>query len=553
MLGRSTLLSAVALLTACEGQIGGTLPSTSTNPSPSASPAPTLETCPAPAPGPARIVRLSAEEYRSTIAVLFGGRSLRLLELGPTPVQFTAPFSYARSSDRYSTYGGLAPVTEVDVDESWQAAALIAEAYVETIKERALRCFPPTGIDQSCLAPILSTIIERLWSRPAAPEELSGWLEEVGGSASELEPLEALRTLIRQLLLTPDFLFRTEIGGPGGLTPFERARGVAAALTQSPPDDALWRAAQSGALSSPQSVGAEVRRLLASPEELPTLRGFLNELLDFRATLGVIKDPTRFPKHKPGALAEDTQQVLDVLIKEHARSGLLREILSTDLIFVRSATKESWGVQAEVTAEGVYLRDPSRSGLLTHPAWLTGYSENDHNHIVRRGRFVRERLLCGSVPSLPIGMVPRIEQTAGTSYRQKLEQHSRDPSCWACHRSMDPLGFAFEAWDHLGRPQQMDNGAPVDTRGRLDSLGTADVDYANAKEMMGRLASAPAVQECWVRQLFRYYRGHEATAAEECEVKQLAKLYADSGEDTLAVIEALFVSPAYLERQGGAP
>ena len=71
MSGRSTLLSAVALLTACEGQIGGSLPSTSTNPSPSASPAPRLETCAAPAPGPARIVRLSAEEYRSTIAVLF--------------------------------------------------------------------------------------------------------------------------------------------------------------------------------------------------------------------------------------------------------------------------------------------------------------------------------------------------------------------------------------------------------------------------------------------------------------------------------------------------
>jgi hypothetical protein len=187
MSGRSTLLSAVALLTACEGQIGGSLPSTSTNPSPSASPAPRLETCAAPAPVPPASCA-SAEEYRSTIAVLFGGRSLRLLELGPTPVQFTAPFSYARSSDRYSTYGGLAPVTEVDVDESWQAAALIAEAYLETIKERALSCFPPTGLDRSCLAPILSTIIERLWSRPAAPDELSGWLEEVAGSASELEP-----------------------------------------------------------------------------------------------------------------------------------------------------------------------------------------------------------------------------------------------------------------------------------------------------------------------------------------------------------------------------
>lgn len=553
---RSTLLPAVALLTACEGHIGGNLsPNANNAPSPSPSPSapPSLEACPAPAPGPPRLVRLSAEEYRGAIAVLFGGRTLRLLELGPTPVQFTAPFSYARSSDRYSTYGGLAPITEVDVDESWQAAALIADAYLGTIKDRALACFPPAGLEQACLSPILGTILERLWARPATPAELSEWIGEVGASAAELGALEALRTVIRQLLLSPDFLFRTELGAEGLLTPYERARGLAAALTLAPPDDALWRAAERGALSTPAGVGAEVRRLLASPEELPTLQGFLNELLDFRSTLGVLKDASRFPKHKPGALADDTQQVLNVLIKEHARSGLLRELLKSDLIFVRSATKESWGVRAEVSNEGTFLRDPSRSGILTHPAWLTGYSENDHNHLVRRGRFIRERLLCGNVPSLPIGMVPRIEQTPGTSYRQKLEQHSRDPNCWACHQKMDPLGFAFEAWDHLGRPQQLDNGAPIDTRGRLDSLGSPDADYANAKDMMQRLSEAPAVQECWVRQLFRYYRGHEATAEEECEIKQLTKRYTDSGEDTLAVIEALFVSPAYLERQGVAP
>ena len=97
----------------------------------------------------------------------------------------------------------------------------------------------------------------------------------------------------------------------------------------------------------------------------------------------------------------------------------------------------------------------------------------------------------------------------------------------------------------------MDNGAPVDPRGALDGLGVGDGPYADAADMMQRLAEAPAVTACWVRQLFRYYRGREPTQTDACELARLGKLYVDSGEDSLAVIEALFATKTFLERSEG--
>ncbi|MFO0727940.1 MAG: DUF1588 domain-containing protein [Myxococcota bacterium] len=541
-------------LLGCTGRIGSD--ATAGDPSPPP-PAPAVPSEPGPPPppdctpaltSPPRLVRLSAEQYRATVSVLFGGRSLRLLELGPTAIHFTAPFGYARSSDRFSTYAGAAPLSELDADETWTAANVVAEAYAAQIQGDVLHCLGMGGVDAACLQPILAEMLSRLWSRPPTSEEVGEWIAELNATLAELDPPAAVLTLVRQALSSPSFLFRTELGEGGPLTSYERAAAIAFAITQQPPDDALWTAAAAGSLSTTAGVRAEVRRLLASPGELSSLRGFLNELLDVSSVLNVTKDATRFPKHNPAALLDDTQRVMEVLVREHARGGLLRALLTTDLVFARRATEESWGLTGGVSNDGEFLHAPGRSGIFTHPAWLAGYSENDHNHIVRRGRFLRERLLCGAVPSLPIGMVPKIEQSPGTSYRMKLEVHSKDPGCWACHQKMDPLGFAFESWDHLGRPQTMDNGAAVDPSGIVDSIGDASGPYADAQSLMAKLADSPEVQRCWVQQLFRYYLGREPTEADACQISQLAHLYAASGEDTMAVIEAIFTSPAYLNR-----
>ncbi len=180
-------------------------------------------------------------------------------------------------------------------------------------------------------------------------------------------------------------------------------------------------------------------------------------------------------------------------------------------------------------------------------------SEPDHNHLVRRGRFVRERLLCGEVPMLPGGVVPQIEKKPGLTFRQRIEQHSTDPACSGCHQLMDPLGAGFEAWDHLGRPQTMDNGGVVATSGALTGAGELDGPYGDAKQLMQRLAESPEVRACWVKQVFRFVRGRDVIATDRCELERLTQLYDTSGEDTLAVIEAMFASEAFLQRTQVTP
>jgi hypothetical protein len=141
-----------------------------------------------------------------------------------------------------------------------------------------------------------------------------------------------------------------------------------------------------------------------------------------------------------------------------------------------------------------------------------------------------------------------VAQGAGLTFRERVERHSEDPSCWGCHRLMDPLAYAFEGWDHVGRPQATDNGSPVKTQGWVDEAGSTSGTYADARELMALLAESPEVQACWVKHLFVAYRGREPAEDDQCELERLTRVYVESGEDTLAVVEALFTAPSFLSR-----
>lgn len=493
-------------------------------------PSPTVSVC----AESGRLARLSGTQYRAVVArVLPEWKPLDALEV---------PFSQPRRTDVYSTWSSQASLGEYDVDDAWSAAELIATEWVE----RQQRACPGAGRSEACVVSAWKPFVSALWSRPPTSEELASITQSLAEYERDLPGKPAAVAMARALLMSPQFLFRQELGIDGALDAYELAAAVSFTLTDAPPDEPLRRLVESGA--APGIIAGEASRLLAQPTNVPALRRFLREFLQYETAAQTFKDPAQFPFHRPRELVDDTERVVERLLERHARSGLQRALLTSTLVHVRPSTARSWGLQLTADA-GVFLDDPSRTGVLSHPSWLVAMSEPDHNHLVRRGRFVREKLLCGQVPNLPGGVVPQIEKKPGLTFRQRLEQHSTDPACAGCHQLMDPLGMGFEAWDHLGRAQTMDNGGPVSTSGLIEGAGDQDGPYADTRELMKRLADAPEVRACWVRQVFQYFRGRPIREADLCELERLTQLYEDSGEDTLAVIEALFESPAFLNRQ----
>ncbi len=488
----------------------------------------------APCGEPTRLVRLDATQYRAAVSPL--------LPAWPKLTTLTFPFSQTRRSDLFSTWSGGTPVNEYDVDDLFAVADAIATEWVERQRELCSTGAP------SCVKSVWAPVLSMLWSRPPSDDELTALSAQLADTSEGLTPKQAAISALRAVLMGPELVFRREIGVDGRLTSNEVAAALSYSLWSRPPDDV----ARAATLESVEAVERETARLLEQPSRVPMIRRFLREWLQHDQANVVLKDRAAFPFHQPNELIDDSELVIERLIDEHARRGLHRALLTSDLIHVRPSTAKSWGVTSTADA-GTFLHDPTRSGVLTHPSWLVAMSEPDHNHLVRRGRFVRERLLCGEVPKLPGGVVPQIAKTPGLTLRQRLEQHSADPACAGCHQLMDPLGFGFERWDHLGRVQTMDNGGAVVTTGVLEGAGDADGPYADVGELMARLADAPTVKACWVKQLFRYGRGREVTAGDRCELARLTALYDESGEDTVAVLEALFASEAFLSRTPETP
>lgn len=486
-----------------------------------------------------RLKRLGAAEYQTKVAPLFpdGG-----------PRGLVVPFSQRRRTDLFSTWAGQASLSEYDVDDVWSAADAIATAWTDA---RPQLCIG-SARTPSCLRAVFGPLLSALWSRTATDADLSALATSLDDAERELPPKQAVVATLRELLMSPDFLFRAELGVEGRLSAVEVAGALAFTLSEAPPDARLLQLADTGALETAEAVGEEARRLLARPAEVPALRRFLRELLQYENATLTQKDAKAFPFHRPSELIDDTEQVVERLVTEHARAGLHRALLTSDLVYVRPSTAQSWGLTLSTDA-GVFLHDRTRAGVLTHPSWLVAMSEPDHNHLVRRGRFVRERLLCGEVPMLPGGVVPEVEKKPGLTFRQRLERHSSDPACAGCHQLMDPLGMGFEAWDHLGRAQREDNGGVVVTRGELGGAGEVDGPYDDARQLMERLAESPEVRACWVKQVFRFVRGRDVGSADRCELERLTRAYEASGEDTVALLEVMFASDAFLNRTPVTP
>jgi hypothetical protein len=174
----------------------------------------------------------------------------------------------------------------------------------------------------------------------------------------------------------------------------------------------------------------------------------------------------------------------------------------------------------------VSLANRQRGGLLTLPGVLASWAKAEQSSPVLRGRFVRERLLCETLAPPPGNvMVTLPPPTFGTA-RDRLTQHSSDPSCAGCHRLMDPVGFGLEKYDAIGAFRNDENGRVIDARGAI--VGSKDLDgpFDGALELGAKLAASPSVQACVARQWFRYALGRHEADADACSLAHIDAAFA---------------------------
>lgn len=225
---------------------------------------------------------------------------------------------------------------------------------------------------------------------------------------------------------------------------------------------------------------------------------------------------------------------------------------------------------------------PNRKGILTHPAWLIAYSQNLETDPIHRGKWIREKLLAGTIPDVPITVDAVIPPDHTKTMRQRMEGRTGAEYCWRCHEKMDPLGFPFELFDDFGRFRTRENleypenlikpapkhdapnkeltyGAhlpvyktlPVDPRGVLKGTGdpSLDGDVKDAFDLIDRLAKSAKVRQSILRHAFRYFMGRNETLADSKTLIDAEKAYLKSNGSFDEVIVSLLTSDSFIYRK----
>ena len=343
-------------------------------------------------------------------------------------------------------------------------------------RQRIFVCRPSgPGDEEPCARAILGTLARRAYRRPVTDADLQPLLRifEIGRAAGDFDT--GVARALEALLSMPAFLLRAEVdpvdaraGTIYAISDVELASRLAFFLWRSIPDDELLAVAARGELRHPVALEHQTRRMLADRRAARWMKDFVGQWLQVRNLQTIVPDPLRFPGYDStlrDALLAETELFFESQVRGD-RSIL--DLLRADYTFLNARLAEHYSVP---DVYGSHFRrlpvtDPARGGLLGHGSVLTATSYADRTSVVLRGKWVLETLL-GSPPPPPPANVPPLPENDGrkrpASLRERMEQHRASPVCATCHATMDPLGFALENFDAIGRWREEDDGAPIDS------------------------------------------------------------------------------------------
>ena len=224
--------------------------------------------------------------------------------------------------------------------------------------------------------------------------------------------------------------------------------------------------------------------------------------------------------------------------------------LSGDRIYAR-VSRRSFGA-GSMKPERTLATAPvgERLGILTHPSWLVSHSDAMDNHAIHRGKWIRERLLGGGIPDVPITVDAMLPDEPNTTLRKRMRV-TQEKYCWTCHEKMDPLGLPFEMYNHAGLFRTTEFDEPVDTTGEIIDSGVPELDgpVKNAIHLIEKLSASEHVEQVFVRHAFRFWMGRNENINDAPVLQAAHRAYRDNGGSMKALITSLVTSDAFLYRK----
>jgi hypothetical protein len=492
--------------------------------------------------GPPQLRRLTQVEYQNTIADVFPeiASTWPGVRLGPDP---TSPLGFTNDA-------AVLVVAAQTAQEILDTAEDVARAVTAPATLSTLLPCAATTKDATCAGEFISTYGARLFRRPLSADE-SARYGDFHASVMARSSFEiALKWTLVGLLESPSAVYRSELGSGGNLAPHELASELSYDFSASPPSADLLARAESGAFATAEARVAEARSLLATPRGQELLTRMFREWAGYtRVSSATRPDVVGFEAVRESMIAE-TQRFIDEIVR--VQGGGVRELLTSPTTFLDGTLSTFYGYGSSAGTDFTAATRPADwgVGLLAQGSVVAGTAHAEATSPTLRGLVVFERLFCNAKPVPPPAVDP-IEPPApgATTTRQRFEMsHAVDSFCASCHVHFDPIGFAFEHLDQVGRYRADESGLPIDATGHVtDAQGVKVLEFDGLTALATGLAELPQVTDCVSGLLAAYVfagGGGKSCLAEE------ARAGLASGQYGLAeYVAQLAAAPHFTQRQ----
>lgn len=502
---------------------------------------------PATLAGPRRLRILSQNEFRYTFRDLFNIEVSAVAQLGTGISKHLL----------FDNIGRDHPARLADV-----------KAYLKVAEEASglidLERYAPCSQDKrsklatakSCLQSFVNEVGSRLWRRPLTQEEedrLGVEFSEAFGQGGESAYQAGMRAVLTNMLFSPHFLYRSELGQPledgrYKLTDWEVASLLSYLLWRSVPDEPLRELASQGKLSDANVRRTEAERMIKDKKAERSIGDFANQWTRAYKVLSAPKDTTRF-----SYFTEEVRRLLSAepvdfykfmfLADAHEENHTFKELLQAD--FTIGGEKLAAYYKSTSASNRIERTEQKRRGLLGHAGLLAGNSYADSSSPVHRGVFVIENLLCRKFPDPPAVIVPAADENK--SNRDRFAAHSEKPECALCHKDIDQIGFSFENFDATGK-LLADAGGRIKTSGEFNLDGRL-VQYPDSAALSEILSESKEAHTCHVTQWYRFAFGQkEELTGEACFIKHIATRFIEQSGQLSEPLMAIIASDYFIYR-----
>jgi hypothetical protein len=494
----------------------------------------------------ARLVRrLSLHEYDNTVHDLLGVRP-------------TVEFAADGAVNGYDNDAATLTIGPVQADQFRESAEQLVAAALEAHWQQIMPCTDET---RDCALRFVTEFGTKAFRRPPSAAETEAYMGFYDDIIEEDGFRQSIGWLMTAFLESPHFLYRIELGSrvdgnKFALSDWEIASELSYLLWGTMPDARLFELAAAGELHTEEQIANEVQRMLLHAKAGPAVARFTRLWLPSERVRDVVKSEEIYPGF--------TDEIRDAMIEEFDRdvqdaywNGLgIGELLTAEHSWMSPQLAAYYGVDADPeTADALgWMRvdlSATGGGLLTRGALMASLGTPSTSSPIRRGKLIRENLLCQTMPPPPNDIQIDIpEYTEGTTTRALYEGYTlANEDCAGCHELMDLIGFGFENYDGDGTYRTTDQGQAVDASGEIVRSPHSDAPFDGPRELAARLAESEDVQFCYVRNWLEYATGVEVDVDSTCAL-EIAAAVKEAGGGMAATLTVLASMPDFRIRLG---